>query len=237
MLYETDPNKCKRKEMGIVLKRRDNAPIVKDVYGGIIDILMKEQNIHQATNFLKTCLQNIVEEKYPMDKLIITKSLRSGYKNPNSIAHKVLADRITARDPGNKPSSGDRIPFVYINTTNKKALQGEKIETPTFIIENKLKIDYSFYITNQIMKPVQQVFALVLEKIWEDSKKTGKLKSFKKEVETLRKNTPEEKFQDKLEQLKNKEVKLLLFDEYLRETNNEKNGVQSLTKLGFFTKK
>jgi DNA polymerase elongation subunit (family B) len=124
MLYETDPNKGKRKEMGIVLKRRDNAPIVKDIYGGIIDILMKEQNIDQAIKFLKSCLQNIVDEKYPIDKLIITKSLRSGYKNPNSIAHKVLADRIAERDPGNKPSSGDRIPYVYINTTNKKALQG-----------------------------------------------------------------------------------------------------------------
>ena len=42
MLYEHDPNKCKRKSMGIVLKRRDNAPIVKDIYGGIIDILMNE---------------------------------------------------------------------------------------------------------------------------------------------------------------------------------------------------
>ena len=51
MLYEKDPNKGKRKEMGIVLKRRDNAPIVKDVYGGVIDILMKEQNIKQAVDF------------------------------------------------------------------------------------------------------------------------------------------------------------------------------------------
>jgi DNA polymerase elongation subunit (family B) len=235
MLYETDPNKGKRKEMGIVLKRRDNAPIVKDIYGGIIDILMKEQNIQKAIDFLKACLQNIVDEKYPMEKLIITKSLRSGYKNPQSIAHKVLADRITSRDPGNKPVSGDRIPFVYINTTNKKALQGEKIETPTFIIENKLKIDYSFYITNQIMKPVQQVFALVLEKIWEQNNKKPKLSKFKKEVETLRKTVDPDKFEDKLEQLKNKEVKILLFDEYLRETNNEKQGNQSLMK--FFGKK
>jgi DNA polymerase elongation subunit (family B) len=235
MLYETDPNKGKRKEMGIVLKRRDNAPIVKDIYGGIIDILMKEKNIKNAIDFLKSCLQNIVEEKYPIDKLIITKSLRTGYKNPQSIAHKVLADRITARDPGNKPSSGDRIPFVYINTTNKKALQGEKIETPTYILENNLKIDYSFYITNQIMKPVQQLFALVLEKIWEMQNKKSKLMKFKKEVETLRKTIDPEKFEDKLEQLKNKEVKALLFDEYLRETNNEKEGVQSLTK--FFGKK
>jgi DNA polymerase elongation subunit (family B) len=233
MLYETDPNKGKRKEMGIVLKRRDNAPIVKDIYGGIIDILMKKQNIPEAIHFLKSCLQNIVDEKYPMDKLIITKSLRSGYKNPQTIAHKVLADRITARDPGNKPSSGDRIPFVYINTPNKKGLlQGDKIETPTFITENNLKIDYSFYISNQIMKPVQQVFALVLEKIWDlQNKSLTKGKKFKKEVDMLRKNTDcDEKFQEKLEQMKNKEVKALLFDEYLRETNNEKAGLQSLTK-------
>jgi DNA polymerase elongation subunit (family B) len=233
MLYETDPNKGKRKEMGIVLKRRDNAPIVKDIYGGIIDILMKKQNIQEAIDFLKSSLQNIVDEKYAMDKLIITKSLRSGYKNPQSIAHKVLADRITARDPGNKPGPGDRIPFVYISSKDKKALQGEKIETPTFIIENRIKIDYSFYITNQIMKPVQQVFALVLEKIWEMNKKKPKLIKFKRDVENLRKDcgNDNEKFEEKLEALRCKEIKALLFDEYLRETNNEKAGLQSITKF------
>lgn len=236
MLYETDVNKCKRKEMGIVLKRRDNAPIVKDIYGGIIDILMKKQNIQEAIDFLKGCLQNIVEEKYPMEKLVITKSLRSGYKKPNSIAHKVLSDRITARDPGNKPSSGDRIPFVYIVTKDKKALQGEKIETPTFIAENKLKIDYSFYITNQIMKPVQQVFALVLEKIWTMNKKLPKIRQYKKDVEIIRKETEdEEKTEAKIEKLRCSEIKALLFDEYLRVTNNEKTGAQSIT--SFFGKK
>jgi hypothetical protein len=237
MLYETDPNKGKRKEMGIVLKRRDNAPIVKDIYGGIIDILMKKQNIQEAIDFLKSCLQNIVDEKYTMDKLIITKSLRSGYKNPQSIAHKVLADRITARDPGNKLGPGDRVPFVYVSVPNKKGLlQGEKIETPTFIKEKGLKIDYSFYITNQIMKPTQQVFALVLEKIWLMNNKLPKIRQFRKEIETLKKKyDDDEKFEDKLEQLKNKEIKALLFDEYLRETNNEKAGLQSVAK--FFGKK
>jgi hypothetical protein len=232
MLYETDPNKGKRKEMGIVLKRRDNAPIVKDIYGGIIDILMKKQNIQEAIDFLKNCLLNIVNEKYTMDKLIITKSLRSGYKNPQSIAHKVLADRITARDPGNKPSSGDRIPFVYVVNKDKKALQGEKIETPSFIIENKLKIDYSFYITNQIMKPVQQVFALVLEKIWEMNKKIPLLRKYKKTVDTMRReySNDSDKFQEKIEALRCKEIKTLLFDEYLRETNNERSGIMSIDK-------
>jgi DNA polymerase elongation subunit (family B) len=243
MLYETDPNKCKRKEMGIVLKRRDNAPIVKDIYGGIIDILMKKQNIQQAIEFLRHCLQNIVDEKYPIEKLVITKSLRSGYKNPKGVAHKVLADRITARDPGNKPGPGDRIPFAYISVPGKKVLQGDKIETPSFIQENNLKLDYSFYITNQIMKPVQQLFALVIEEIWTMQNKIPKLKKYKKNVEELKQKVMEqvdedkfqEKFNEKLEELRCKEVKSLIFDEYLRETNNEKAGVQSLTK--FFAKK
>tara|TARA_B110000037_G_scaffold20930_1_gene22861 strand:+ start:11670 stop:15488 length:3819 start_codon:yes stop_codon:yes gene_type:complete len=227
MLYENDPTKGSRKSMGIVLKRRDNAPIVKDVYGGIIDILMKEKNIQKAVEFLQTSLQNIIEEKYPMDKLIITKSLRSNYKNPKQIAHKVLADRIGKRDPGNKPSSGDRIPFVYIETKNKAALQGEKIEHPEYIIKNNIRPNYSFYITNQIMKPVQQVFALVLEDI--DAFKRKKT-TFQRKVDSL-KNTidDKEKREAKISDLRNKEVKALLFDNYLRETDNMKNNMKSIT--------
>ena len=235
MLYEEDPNKGKRKEMGIVLKRRDNAPIVKEVYGGIIDILMKERDIQKAVEFLKQCLQNLLEENYPMDKLIISKSIRSDYKNPKQIAHKVLADRMTARDPGNKPASGDRIPYVYIHNPARGALQGDKIETPTFIIENKLKIDYAFYITNQVMKPVQQVFALVLEKIWKMQNKLSKINKFKSEVKTLRGNVEPEKFNDKLDQLKNKEIKLLLFDHYINKANNQKQGMKEID--SFFTRK
>jgi DNA polymerase elongation subunit (family B) len=232
MLYETDPTKCKRKEMGIVLKRRDNAPIVKEIYGGIIDILMKQQDIGKAVDFLRSSLRNIVDEKYPIDKLIISKSLRSGYKNPQQIAHKVLADRITQRDPGNKPGPGDRIPYVFVHNSDKKAKQGERIETPTYIKEKGLKIDYSYYITNQIMKPTQQVFALVLEKMWTMQNKMSKLSKFKREVDALRIKTKPEKFDEKLDDLKEKEVKALLFDEFLRETNNQKENNQALT--GFF---
>ena len=229
ILYEHDVKKGKRKEMGIVLKRRDNAPIVKDIYGGIIDILMKEQNISSAIRFLRTSLKNIVDKKCSIDKLVISKSLNSYYKIPQQIAHKVLADRIASRDPGNKPNVGDRIPFVYVHHPNKNALQGEKIETPAFIRANNLQIDYSFYITNQIMKPVQQLFALVLEDIWREEKKILKLRQFQKECKILQKNGDYKK----LEKLKNKEVKTLLFDDYLRDTNNEKEGMKSIK--GYFS--
>jgi DNA polymerase elongation subunit (family B) len=239
ILYEHDPNKGKRKEMGIVLKRRDNAPIVKDVYGGVIDILMKERDIKKALDYVDKCLQELVDGTVPIEKLIITKSLRSFYKNPQQIAHKVLADRIGAREPGNKPTSGDRVPFVYIVNPNKKALQGEKIETPTFIRENNIQIDYSFYITNQIMKPLLQLFGLVLEDIWMSQKppRRAKVSTLRKDIDALKRefSTDSKKCEDKIAKMKDKEVKALIFDKYLRVTNNVKEGNQSVT--NFFHKK
>ena len=217
MLYEDDPNKGKIKFMGIVLKRRDNAAIVKDIYGGIIDKIIKEKSIVKAMKFCRECLQNMVDEKYPIEKLIVTKSLRGYYKNPKQIAHNVLADRIGDREQGNRPLPGDRIEYVYIKNADKKALQGEKIETPKFIRENNIKIDYSFYITNQIMKPILQLLALALEDMVELKKRYGNsLGKWYRLLAELQEKWPEDdKFVKKCEELKCKEVKSIIFDEYL----------------------
>jgi len=238
--YELDPTKGKRNEMGIVLKRRDNAPIVKDIYGGVIDILMKEKNIQKAIDYVNKCLQELIDGNVPIEKLIITKSLRSFYKNPQGVAHKVLADRISQREPGNKPTSGDRIPFVYIITKElskgKKVLQGDRIETPSFIKENNLQIDYSFYITNQIMKPLLQLFGLVLKDIWLSQKppRRAKVTKLQETIDKIREEiTDEKKCDKKISQIKDKEVEELIFAKYLRDTNNTKNRNQSVTK--FFT--
>jgi DNA polymerase elongation subunit (family B) len=233
MLYEEDPNKCKRKSMGIVLKRRDNAPIVKDIYGGVIDILMEDlkedetesDKIVKAMNFTRQFLQDMVNEKFSTSKLIISKSIRSFYKNPQSIAHKVLADRMGIRDSGNKPRSGDRIPFMYIQTKEKVKLQGDKIEHPDFIEKNKLKPDYGFYITNQIMKPLLQVFALVLYKMPEFKRKS---RNFQNKLEILKQTLEKNKYIEKESKLKNKEVEKILFEEVLRKVKNKKEGNVSI---------
>ena len=104
--------------------------------------------------------------EYPLEELIVTKTLRGFYKNPLQIAHKVLADRMKKRDPGSAPQSNDRVPYIYIQvkeSKKKKVLQGDKIEDPKYLIENKLTPDYGHYITNQIMKPCLQLYSMVLE--------------------------------------------------------------------------
>ena len=172
MKYEEDPTKCKRAEMGIVLKRRDNAPIVKDVFGGALDILLLEKDVGKAVDYVKTMLLKVVKGDLPIEKFAITKQLRDDYKamkadydGPATVpAHRILADRMAARDPGNKPNVGDRLKFVHIQAPEKR-LQCDKIEHIAYAAEKKLPLDTLFYVTNQIQNPVAQLFALCIEDI------------------------------------------------------------------------
>ena len=234
ILYEKDPNKGKLKYMGLSIKRRDSCDYLKDTYGNILNTLMDEKtksidNIKTAITFLDTSLKNLINGIVPMEKLSITKALRGYYKNPQQIAHNVLAERIGTRDPGNKPKSGERIKFVHI-VNKKKGLQGDKIETPEFIIKNKIAIDYSFYITNQLMKPLQQLFGLALELIWEFKNKTGVIKKHKDEIDQLKKSSGSvEEFNKKREKNCSDKIEKLLFKTYLDEIFLKENRTKPIT--------
>ena len=166
MMYEEDPKaKPKRKSMGIVLKRRDNAPIVKDVFGGALDVLLQEQDVKKAQEFVNHKLMEVLENKVPLEKFIVSKSLRDDYKNPDQIAHRVLADRMTKRDPGTAPKVGDRLQYIYVAENKNASKQGDRIEEVSYVRAKKLTPDTQFYITNQIQNPVAQLFALCIEEL------------------------------------------------------------------------
>jgi DNA polymerase elongation subunit (family B) len=188
--------KYKPKSMGIVLKRRDNAPIVKTIFGGMVDIIMDNKDISQAIEFVKKECRNVLDGKYDINNFIISKTLKGYYKLPDTIAHNVLAQRMGERDPGSKPRANDRIAYVFVEKPDA-ILQGDRIETPDFIKEHNLKIDYSHYITNQISKPVLQILELankglnLFDELLEQYKYVGykKITEFRSLFNVVKKNS------------------------------------------------
>ena len=163
--YEFDSNKYKQDFMGIVLKRRDNAPIVKEICSGIIDYLINKRDPLGAKQFVEQCLENMFTGKYDIKYFLQSRTLKlkESYADWTKIAHVFLAEKIATRDPGNKPQSGDRIEFAVVQVPNndKKLLQGEMIDIPSYIKQNNIPINYMFYMKNQIMKPALQFLKLV----------------------------------------------------------------------------
>ena len=213
-LYEKDVSKYKQKSMGIVLKRRDNANIVKKVFGGVIDIILNERDLELSIKFLREELRDLVNGNTDLKDLILSKTLRGFYKDPSKIAHKVLADRIALRDPGNKPAINDRIQYIYIKVKDAK-LQGEKIETPEYIIENKLQPDYLHYITNQIMKPVLQLYELCLEELGDYKEDGNYWTEIEEELKKKDMYKDDKRRLNRLSNLRLRKVQELLFNEFI----------------------
>ena len=220
-LYEMDVEKFKQKSMGIVLKRRDNANIVKKIYGGIINIILNSQDLDKSIRFLREELSDLVNGKADFNDLILSKTLKSSYKDPTKIAHKVLADRIGIRDAGNKPACNDRIAYIYIKNPGAK-LQGDKIETPEYIKENALEPDYLHYITNQIMKPVLQLYALCLTELddYKESHDYWDIIDAQLQLKPLYQDPIKRK--RRLDNLKLVKVQEILFDEYINKLKEPK---------------
>jgi hypothetical protein len=129
-------------------------------------MLLDKRDVVGAFHFVKEKCAELVTGRVSMGQLMVTKSLRADYADPTRIAHKVLADRITLRDPGNAPAAGDRIGYVYVRPKagqQASALQGDRIETPLFIKEHGLLPDYKHYIEHQLQNPISQAFGLLLE--------------------------------------------------------------------------
>jgi DNA polymerase elongation subunit (family B) len=167
-MFENNADEYVHKYMGIALKRRDNAPIVKTIFGTAMKKLLNERDIIGATEFVKQSCVDLVDGKVSLGQLTITKSLRADYADPSRIAHKALADRMAERDPGNAPAAGDRIGYIYIKPKpgqEASKLQGDRIEHPSYVKENNLLPDYQFYIEHQIQNPVAQMFGLLLDQM------------------------------------------------------------------------
>ena len=249
LICEEDIHKTKLKFMGLPLKRRDNCDYLKDVYGGVLDCLLYgkgdetgAEKVGRAIAFLRQALDDLLAGRVPMDKLTITKALRDYYKNPAQIAHAVLAERIGVRDPGNKPKPGDRIRYVFIDAPAKKAsdrsfgralgrsLQGDCIETPEHVLEAKLKLNYTYYVSNQIMKPLMQLLGLAVEDIMRSLGKLADLRRFQAEKKALQEECGDdlETLMKKQEKVSAKWVQLYLFDPVLHRLTNAKQGMQSL---------
>jgi hypothetical protein len=168
MKFEGDDDHNYMAYMGIVLKRRDNANIVKKVVSGLLQIMMKQvdnKDYSVLITFMRDQIEKILNGGYPLEDFVLSKTLKGSYADRTRMAHVVLADRVAERDPGNAFNLNDRVPFIYIEKKAPKGvklLQGDMVETPDYIREKNLKVDYLFYITNQIMNPVVQLLEVIM---------------------------------------------------------------------------
>jgi DNA polymerase elongation subunit (family B) len=163
-LYEKSPLKPDYiDKKGVALKRRDSCHYMKKTYNYILDLVMEngERGLDESLEYLDLQIDKLARNEIHVDDLIISKTLKSGYKTEN-IPHKVLAEKMFERDPGSAPRMNERVPFIFVENPNKRAKLYEKVEDPKYAVENGLKPDLMYYLENQLQNPVSQFYGCLI---------------------------------------------------------------------------
>lgn len=114
--------------------------------------------------------------------------------------HVYLAYKTEQRNPGEGPRSGTRLPYVFVETGDEKALQCYKAEDPQYASDNKLRLDVLYYLEHSLMNPVESLFELFVDDPLDDLF-GDMIREFKIQNGMVIKKTKEEKRIEKLEKI------------------------------------
>ena len=150
---------------GLQLVRRDSPPLVKEVSNDMLRVIMYDRSVDRAIETARDIVFKVLAGEYPLDRFIVSKALRTGYKNPASLPHVTVANKLRAR--GNPPAIGERIPYVFIrDSVNPDGLQAQRAEDPGYALDHAdtIELDTLYYVQNQLLNPIVTLLEVLVGK-------------------------------------------------------------------------
>lgn len=164
---------------GLQLVRRDNTPHMREVCKELLDVVLESSDTGPPKELALQRAIELIEGDVPNEKLILSQGLSDSYKSKGfsvsinspdikdiNQAHVQVVRKMRERQPGSEPQSGDRVPYILIDTGDPKAKAFEKSEDPKYAKDNNLKVDYNYYFINKFINPVCDL----IEPLFEDPK-------------------------------------------------------------------
>jgi len=158
---QMDENNTKTMYKGVVVSRGDACKFLKDFYSKVLSMIMNNCDPCEIKEYVRDLLvDKLVRGRIDPNDLLIRKTLNSGYVNPNN---PLMIYSTRLMNMGRQVSPGDKLEYVFVEVEEK--LQGYKMFPLDIVMKDSIKIDYIYYIENQIMKPIDQILELAnLEK-------------------------------------------------------------------------
>lgn len=138
---------CDMDLKGIDAVRRDRSKLVKSLSEQVLDALLIKQNLALALDTIKATLSDVARQAAPLDWFVLSKSLKSTYKNNNQ-PHVMAWKRMAERGDPDVPEVGTRMPFVIVAPTGSgpRPPLYATAEHPDHVRRAKLRYDAKYYI-------------------------------------------------------------------------------------------
>ena len=139
---------------GITIARRDNCPLLREIYTKVLKSILDSTKLSDILSYLNAKLLEIVSGQVSYKDFIMIKGVSTTYKSDSAVM-KVFSDELAKL--GHPVSPGDRLEFVYFQRDGSAEKVGKRMMIPEIFLREKYKLDYHYYLTNVIQKPIDQL--------------------------------------------------------------------------------
>ena len=167
---------------GTANKRRDSCTFVHRIYDAMINPLLYESDRTACIEAFHEHVALLLSGQVDYDELVVTKSLKSDYKN-TALPQLRVAAKQREREAGSEARSGDRLGMIFV-----RGPPGAKVcdlaEDADYVKQNRLPIDAVYYLRKQLETPCTSILELV------HPNPAALFEGYHKEAERLRHGTP-----------------------------------------------
>lgn len=154
-----DPKMC---IMGLRSKRRDSAPVLVDVFEGLLKKRLADGDADGSVAVVDKWLDDIVHNRIPVERYKISTSIGRNYDNPR-LLQPTLQRKI--REKGGVCDPGDRVHYVVTKSAKKQKKSEMKVATKAEPADyTKLEaVDRLWYLKEHVQKAVLEMYEIFKE--------------------------------------------------------------------------
>ncbi|CAL1531888.1 unnamed protein product [Lymnaea stagnalis] len=148
---------------GIETVRRDSCSAVSKILERSIKVLFSTHDLSRVRAYVTRQLHKLLEGKVGLLDLIFAKEFRGtmGYKPGACVPALEIARKRLRIDRRSEPRVGERVPYVIIHGSPGLPLIQLVREPWELVTDTTLRLNANYYITKQILPPLDRLFALI----------------------------------------------------------------------------
>ncbi|KAF2132340.1 hypothetical protein P153DRAFT_335156 [Dothidotthia symphoricarpi CBS 119687] len=147
---------------GIETVRRDGTPAEQKIEEKALKILFRTADLSQVKAYFQDQCAKIMQGRISIQDFLFAKEVKLGsYSAHAAPPGALIATKRMLADPRTEPQYGERVPYVVITGAPGARLIDRCVAPETLLSNEHLELDAEYYISKNLIPPLQRIFNLV----------------------------------------------------------------------------
>ncbi|KAJ5248289.1 hypothetical protein N7489_002383 [Penicillium chrysogenum] len=147
---------------GIETVRRDGTPAEQKIEEKALKTLFRTADLSQVKSYFQRQCAKIMQGRISIQDFCFARAVRLGtYSDRHLPAGAVISTKRMLEDPRSEPQTGERVPYVVVTGAPGARLVDRCVAPQTLLHDAQLELDAEYYITKNIIPPLERIFNLV----------------------------------------------------------------------------